>query len=482
MGVLSNLEPAGVFGYFEEICSIPHGSGNTKQISDYCVHFAKEHGLRYIQDDVNNVIIYKEGTPGYEESAPVIIQGHLDMVCEKTADCTIDFNKDGLSLCLEDGVISADKTTLGGDDGIAVAYALAILASDDIPHPPLEAVFTSDEEIGLLGAAALDCTALKGRTMINIDSEEEGYLLVSCAGGVSAICKLPIKREEKKGVFAKLCLNGLAGGHSGVEIQKERGNSNCLMGRALNELGKVLPFSLISVAGGLKDNAIPRETTAEILIHEDDKDALMEFVKKYQEIFAGEYSVADPNLSFTVSLGGGAAENVMDEDSKKGVIYALLHLPGGILRMSADIPGLVQTSLNMGVLKTEKDEAIMSFSLRSSLSSEKEALISRIGSLMELLGGSLLCEGDYPAWEYKQESRIRDLMVEVYQDMYGKKPIVQAIHAGLECGLFSGAMPDLDCISIGPDMQDVHTVNERMDVGSVARTWEFLLEVLKRLK
>lgn len=482
MAVLAGLEPAPVFRYFEEICGIPHGSGNTKQISDYCVAFAKEHSLRYIQDEMNNVILFKDGTAGYEDSAPVMIQGHLDMVCEKTPESTIDFEKDGLTIRLEDGVISADGTTLGGDDGIAVAYALAILASDDIPHPPLEVVLTVDEETGMYGATAIDCSVLKSRTMLNMDSEDEGYLLVSCAGGVRSVCRLPVSRETVSGTAVILKISGLTGGHSGVEIDKGRANANVLLGRALYEMGKSVPYALVSLDGGLKDNAIPREASAMLMIPDERTEELAALTGKWEEIFANEYRTADPNLKLELEIGAPAKARAMDKVSAGRVIAALMQLPRGIQRMSADIPGLVQTSLNLGILKTEESAVEMSFAVRSSVSTEKEELVSRLENLMEVLGGTLENTGDYPAWEYKRDSKLRDLMVEVFEEMYGRKPVVQALHAGVECGLFSGAMPGLDCVSFGPDMKDIHTTSESMSVASVQRTWAYTLEVLKRLK
>ena len=482
MAVLAGLEPAPVFRYFEEICGIPHGSGNTKQISDYCVAFAKEHGLRYIQDEINNVILFKDGTAGYEDSAPVMIQGHLDMVCEKTPESTIDFEKDGLTIRLEDGVISADGTTLGGDDGIAVAYALAILASDDIPHPPLEVVLTVDEETGMYGATAIDCSVLQSRTMLNMDSEDEGYLLVSCAGGVRSVCRLPVSRETVSGTAVILKISGLTGGHSGVEIDKGRANANVLLGRALYEMRKSVPYALVSLDGGLKDNAIPREASAMLTIPDERTEELAALTGKWEEIFANEYRVADPNLKLELVIGEPAKARAMDKVSAGRVIAALMQLPRGIQRMSADIPGLVQTSLNLGILKTEESAVEMSFAVRSSVSTEKEELVSRLENLMEVLGGTLENTGDYPAWEYKRDSKLRDLMVEVFEEMYGRKPVVQALHAGVECGLFSGAMPGLDCVSFGPDMQNIHTTSESMSVASVQRTWAYTLEILKRLK
>jgi dipeptidase D len=481
MAVLTGLEPAKVFQYFEALCAIPHGSFHTKQISDYCVDFAKARGLRYLQDESNNVIIFQDGTPGYEQSAPVILQGHLDMVCEKEKDCPIDFDHDGLTLRVEDGLISADGTTLGGDDGIAVAYALAILDDPTIPHPPLEVVFTVDEEVGMLGAAAMDCSPLRSRIMLNMDSEDEGYLLVSCAGGVEAVCHLPIQRESVSGLALTLTVGGLKGGHSGVEIDKGRANANQLLGRALNELRKVVPFHLCAVDGGLKDNAIPRESTAGLVIDPQQLEAVQAFVGQYQAIFAAEYQTADPSLSLTLSVGEAGDASAMDADSATRTIAALVNLPGGIQRMSLDIPGLVQTSLNLGILNTYDTEVKLVLAIRSSVGTEKDEVFSRVVSLITLLGGTVDRLGDYPAWEYNHNSKLRDLMTQVFEDQYGRKPVVQALHAGVECGLFAGKLPGLDCVSFGPDMMDIHTPQERLSVASVERTWNYLLEILKRL-
>ena len=482
MAVLTGIEPEPVFRYFEKICGIPHGSGNTKQISDFCVDFARQHGLCYRQDSRNNIIIWKDGSPGYEQFDPVILQGHLDMVCERTQDCQIDFEKEGLSLCLEDNSIFAKGTTLGGDDGIAVAYALAILESDEISHPPLEVVFTTEEEVGMLGADALDCTPLKAKRMLNIDSEEEGVLLVSCAGGVCVNCHLPVKYGSAEGIYAKLILDGLTGGHSGVEIDKERGNANRLLGRALNEIGKEIPYSLISVSGGEKDNAIARTSVAELAVGAENVSALNEAVEKYRKIFREERSMTDPELSLRIDFGREGKFAVMEQLSQKNTTAALVNLPGGVQSRSATLSGMVQTSLNMGVLKTSEDEVTMQFSVRSSVSTEKEEVVSRLANFMELVGGSIDCAGDYPAWEYNRDSVLCNRMVEIFKELYGYSPVVQAVHAGLECGIFAGKLPGLDCVSFGPDITDIHTTGERMDVASVRRTWEYILEILRRLQ
>ncbi len=479
MAVLTGLAPEGVFKYFEAICGIPHGSGNTKMISDYVADFAKERNLRYIQDDSNNVIIFADGTKGYEDHEPVLLQGHLDMVCEKAEDCTIDMDKEGLDLCLKDGIISANGTTLGGDDGIAVAYMLAILDDETIPHPPLECVFTVDEEIGMLGCAALDMSPLKGRKMINLDSEEEGYFLVSCAGGVTATAHFGIEREKYEGSALKVVLNGLKGGHSGVEIDKGRGNANTLLGRALYLARKeVKDLKIVTIAGGLKDNAIPKSSEAVVVTKDPKK--FIEEIDKIEKIYKNEFVTTDNEIAIKAVETENSLEP-MNEKTTKNVITALMMLPAGIQRMSFDIQGLVETSLNLGILKTNENEVTMSYSVRSSVESEKNELIDKMTCLAEALGGNVTTMGAYPAWEYRKDSPLRDLMLEVYKEQYNKEPIVQALHAGVECGLFAGGLPGLDAVSIGPDMTDIHTFNESMSVDSVKRVWDYILELLKRL-
>ncbi|MGN0243353.1 MAG: aminoacyl-histidine dipeptidase [Lachnospiraceae bacterium] len=483
MGVLTGLQPTAVFRYFEEICGIPHGSRDTKVISDYCVQFAKEHGLRYLQDDTNNVIIWKDGTPGYENSAPVMIQGHLDMVCEKETGCAIDFQTDGLELELKDGKISAKGTTLGGDDGIAVSYALALLDSSDIPHPPLEIVLTVDEEIGMLGATALDASSLQSRIMLNVDSEDEGYLLASCAGGVTAVAHLPITFEQQHGDVVTITVTGLKGGHSGVEIDKGRANACQLLGRTLYVLSQLVDFRVVAISGGMKDNAIPREAAARLVLGAGVTfSQVAQILEVSEAAYMNEFRSTDAGVRICKELVGSETVEAFTTESTDKVITALVNLPGGIQRMSFDIEGLVQTSLNLGILQTGEEEVTFSFAVRSSVGTEKQALVNQIQCLMHALGGSLTMYGDYPAWEYRPDSALRDTMVRVFEEQYGRKPVVQAIHAGLECGLFCGKLPGLDCISFGPDMQDIHTPKETLDVDSVRRTWDYLLAVLKELK
>ena len=479
MQVLEHLEPKRVFELFEQMCAIPHGSRNTKAISDWCVAFAKERGLEYHQDDDNNVIIIKEATPGYENAEPIILQGHLDMVCEKTADCSKDMAKEGLDLVVDGDYVRAQGTTLGGDDGIAVAMAMAVLDAEDLPHPRVEAVFTVDEEIGLVGAASIDVTPLKGRRMLNLDSEAEGIFTVSCAGGVMACCTLPLARAAFAGTGLTITVRGLQGGHSGAEIDKGRANANVLLGRLLQAAAAATQLRIHSVQGGLKDNAIPVEAAAQIAVQ--DAPAARTAAEALAAELRREYRVPDPGLSIEIQESAASIQP-MDAASTEKVICMLTCLPNGIQVMSPDMPGLVQTSLNLGILETKPAEVVASFCVRSSVDSQKEMLKRRLECLMGQLGGAVSYSGDYPGWAYRTQSPLRELMVEVFREQYGCEPKIEAIHAGVECGLFAGKLPELDCVSIGPDLLEIHTPRERMSISSVQRLWAFVVEVLKRSK
>jgi dipeptidase D len=482
MNTLKDLQPQKVFSYFEEICKIPHGSGNTKAISDYLAAFAKERGLTCYQDELNNIIILKDGTAGYEDSDPVILQGHMDMVCEKEKGVTIDFEKDPLTLVLEGDFLRADGTTLGGDDGIAVAYALAILDSDDIPHPPLEVIVTVDEEVGMLGAYDLDVSMLKGKKMLNLDSEEEGIFLTSCAGGMALVADIPVKRTKQEGLEVTLTVTGLVGGHSGGEIDKEHGNADILMGRVLNALFEQTPFGIVSLAGGLKDNAIPRECTAALLLPEENKDLVLSVAKETEAVLKKELEIPDPDVCIEVTVGSVTEADILDFSSVNKVIYYLRMVPNGVLHLSRIMPGLVETSLNLGIMELQEDALHMVTSIRSSVSSRKEDTKNRLCLLLDMLGGEYTVQGDYPAWEYKKDSDVRTTIGEIYREQFGKEPLFLAIHAGLECGLFSEKIKDLDCVSFGPDLYDIHTPKERLSVSSTERTWNLILEFLKRAK
>ena len=475
---LAGLQPANVFAYFEKLCSIPHGSGNTKLISDYLASFAQEHGLRYIQDELNNVIIFADGTAGYEDHEPVIIQGHMDMVCEKDEDCPIDMQTQGLDITHDGQFVFANGTTLGGDDGIAVAYALAILADPAIPHPPLEVVITVDEETGMFGAAGIDLSMLRGRKLLNIDSEDEGIFTVSCAGGGRGTIRLPLEHRAVYGPCVRLTVEGLQGGHSGVEIHKNRANANKVMGIFLDRVQKLMPLCITKLQGGAKDNAIPRSCQVTLVALGMYIERINEIAAQLQEEIRTQYDEPEAIVrgDDVDALGG----NALTTECTTKVIALLNAAPNGVQAWSKDIEGLVQTSLNLGIAELG-DDLRLTFAVRSSVNKEKRELLDRLKELAQFYDGSYSEVGEYPAWEYKADSLLRDTMVRVYQDMFGTAPEVVAIHAGLECGLLSEKLPGLDCVSLGPQMHDIHTSRERLDIASTERTWNFLLEVLKQL-
>lgn len=478
MSVLGNLEPKSVFGYFEDICSIPHGSGNMNKISQYCVDFAKEHQLEYMVDEMKNVIIIKEATPGYENAEPIILQGHLDMVCEKRPDKEKDFLTEGLDLCTDGKLIWADGTTLGGDDGIAVAYCLALLAAKDLQHPRLEVVLTVDEETGLYGAEAIDLSMLKGKKLINLDSEEEGVFTVGCAGGVTLTCDIPVFTEDVEGEVYELKVTGLLGGHSGVEIHKGRGNSNVILGRVLLAIGQKMGLDIIKMEGGSKDNAIPRHSVAQVLIPAEEGAKFEALVKEQEEILKNELHASDAGIRLELTAKGEGNVEVLDATSKVTALHALNNIPNGIQAYSMDMEGLVETSLNMGIMSMDGENLKMSFAVRSSIESAKQYLTDKVLMFVDMLGGSCELKGDYPGWAYNPKSDLRETFVKVYREMYGEEPVVEAIHAGLECGLFTKKIDGLDSISVGPNMHNVHTSEETLEVASVQRTWGFLCRVI----
>ena len=475
---LAGLEPASVFHYFEQICAIPHGSGNTKAISDYLVAFAKENGIRYIQDELNNILLFGDATEGYEDHPPVIIQGHMDMVCEKDADCPIDMETEGLDITHDGKFVFANCTTLGADDGIAVAFAMAILADHTIAHPPIEVIITVDEETGMFGAAGIDLSMLKGHTMLNLDNDAEGLFTVSCAGGCRASISLPVHRRAVYGPCVKLTVEGLQGGHSGVEIHKNLANANKVMGELLSRIEKLMPLCITKISGGDKDNAIPRSCEVTLVAMGSHIDRINGITEQLEKEIRETYNEPEARIygDDVDALGGNALTTA---DSSK-LIALLCAAPNGVQSMSEDIEGLVQTSLNLGVVRLD-EELRLTFAVRSSVGKEKKELLERLAQLAKFYDANYSEVGDYPAWEFRKDSPLRDTMVKVYERMYGKAPQVAAIHAGLECGLLAEKIPELDCVAMGPTAYDIHTSRERLDIASTQRTYEFVLEVLKSL-
>lgn len=517
--MLENLTPQKVFQYFEEICSIPHGSGNVDAISDYLVKFAKEHGLWCSQDKLKNVIIIKDASSGKEDRPAVMIQGHMDMVAVKEPDADIDMAKDGLKLRIDGDYVYAKDTSLGGDDGIALAYGLALLSDESISHPRIELVITTEEEVGMEGATGIDLSPCQGMQMLNIDSEEEGQFVAACAGGIRVNGRIPVERvpleensakEEQNGgcnykkcLCKKIMLTEFSGGHSGTEIGKNGGNANIVLGWFLNELSREVDITIYEIQGGLKDNAIPVEAYAVVGNGADLEEALgtdreedveesrklweknlMNCCERLQKEMQKRFLATDPECRVIVA-DCDKEDNVplsclRTEDTKK-VLAFLAEAPNGVQVMCEEPEGLVQTSLNLGIMKLEEDGLQTAFSLRSSVAKEKEELKERVCGLIEKYDGMVTTTGDYPAWEYKKESPLREKMIAVYEKQYGKKPLVLSLHAGLECGILAAKKPGLDCVSLGPDILDIHTTRERMSISSVKRVWEFLVEVVEEL-
>ncbi len=517
MGVLDGLKPAGVFRFFEEISRIPRGSGNEKQISDYLKKFAGDRGLTCIQDASHNIIIIKEAAPGYEQEAPYILQGHMDMVTVKKPDCEIDMKKDPLRLCIRDGRVCAEGTSLGGDDGIAVAYILALLDAQDIRHPRLEMVVTTEEETGLTGAKNIDLSMLRGRQLINLDNEEEGVIITSCAGGARVDVQIPLQWEPIMAEGTRILeikVQGLQGGHSGSEIDKGRGNANCLLGRILMAAAEGSTVRLAALQGGQADNAIPRESSAVLVVMEEEKEQVLDRIGRERDEIKEELQDTDRDFC-VLCMEIGSDKNLLQENradnsgnnkfdtektEKMGELYrngrqmepkecltpicteqalsCLTSLPDGIIAMSDDVKGLVQTSLNLGIMVLDREMLQLGYAVRSSIDQEKEELCERMKEIARKTGASVQVRSAYPGWAYRKESPLRDRLSVVYERMYGRKPQLQAIHAGLECGLLAAKIPGLDCVSIGPDMSDVHTTEESLSIDSVGRVWEYLLQVL----
>lgn len=500
IGMLEHLEPQKVFAYFEEITRIPHGSGNVEQISNYLVGFAKKRQLRVIQDKWKNVIIFQDATPGYEDEPTLILQGHMDMVAVKTPDCVKDMKTEGLQVGIDGDNIYAEDTSLGGDDGIAVAYGLAILDSPEIKHPALELVFTVDEEVGMDGAREIDLSMLKGNRLLNLDSEEEGIFLTSCAGGARVSCRLPVLLQETR-MFTedadesgedtqirscRFMIEGLLGGHSGEEIDKERGNANMLFARVLWTICRQLPVRLAAVEGGLADNAIPRKTEADILVRSGDCDTVETLLAECGRQMKAELEKKDPHFALRYEFKD--MKNTRDGEKycmalsvadTRRVAALLMGFPNGVQAMSADMDGLVETSLNLGILRLTREGLAAEFSVRSSVESSRDALIDKLIAVTELAGGTNKVSGIYPGWKYRVNSPLREKMIRVYRELYGKDPRVEAIHAGVECGLLGSKIRDLDCVSIGPDMKNIHTTEETLSISSTKRVWEFLIRLLE---
>lgn len=477
--ILEGLEPSRVFHYFEEISSIPRPSYKEKEISDYLVSFAKERGLEHYQDDLFNVVIIKEASEGREGDEPIIIQGHMDMVCEKEADCEKDMDTEGLDLFIDGDFVKAKGTTLGADDGAAVAIALALLEDDEISHPRLEFVCTVSEETGMEGAHRVDLSMLKGHNLLNLDSEGEGEVLASCAGGGRLGISYRVSRDTvAEGTGIRVVIGGLVGGHSGTEINKGRANANLLMARCLRRVLQHHKIKLVEFEGGTKDNAICRQSnclmTAEVDEVEDIKRLLLDEIDRIKVV----YSAADPDISIDITEENLVKGEITCEETQL-IVRMLLSLPNGVIRMSDHIEGLVETSLNLGILKLNDESFDTAYSLRSSVGAAYDALRENMRFMAEGYGADVKEMSEYSAWEYVEVSPFRDRLKEIYMDKFGKELRVEAIHAGVECGILADKIEGLDAVSMGPDIFDIHTPEERMSISSMQRTYDFVRRIIE---
>ena len=497
--MLEKYQPQKVLHYFEQICRIPHPSYHCEAISNYLMDFAKAHGLEAYQDQFYNVIIIKEASAGKEELEPIMIQGHMDMVTVKDDGTRIDMQKEGLQLAIDGDYIYAKGTSLGGDDGIAIAYGLALLDDDTLSLPRIELVVTTEEEVGMEGATGIDLSVCRANRMLNLDSEDEGEFVVACAGGMRVHAdmeageKLPLTENE---LLYCIEVGGLAGGHSGTEIIRHSANACKVIGSVLHGLWAMdCPFMMMDLEGGTKDNAIPIYAKALIAVSKERKDQIKANIDKLHEDFRKQYGATDPDGYVKCSEVEPADRNDMQsclQNTKKEILLFskertrqiidfLCEVPNGVQSMCREMPELPQTSLNLGIMKGEADGIHFDFSLRSSVSAEKKELCDKVCEIIDKYEGTYELGGDYPAWEYKADSALREHLVRVYEKQYGKLPEVLSIHAGLECGILASKKPGLDCVSVGPDILDIHTTRERLSISSVQRVWKFLVEALETL-
>ena len=478
MGVLSGLEPKAVFGFFEALCALPHSSHHTGAVSEYLVAFAQERGLRYRWDEADNVVIWKDAAPGYENAPTVMLQGHKDMLVEKERDSTRN-PEQGLDLFVAGDEIGARGTTMGVDDGIGIAMMLAALDDDELLHGPMECVFTSDKETGMQGVRTLDVSDLHAKYMINLDSLEERVLTVSCSGATRVVSTLPVGRAPFDGRVCALMVDGFVGGHSGEDIHRGRANANRLLGRALVEIMEKTELRLLTVSGGAKDNTIPRDAAA--LIAVADVEAAKAVAGALVQTLENEYRATESKVRVRL-FPTRSSFTPMDEDSTRRVATFLFCAPNGVQMMSAEVPGLVQTSLNYAMVYTEDDKVVSRFMIRSSVNSQAEETACRVVALTRALGGEATVPTAYSAWQYRPNSHLREVVTDAFHTVYGTEPRIAALHTSLECGILSGKIHDLDCISLGPDVRNVHTSQERLSISSTWRTWALLRETLRRLK
>lgn len=482
MSDVSKLAPQEVFRYFKEISDVPRSSSHNEKISAYLVNFAKEHELEYYQDESGNVIIWKDGTPGYENSDMVMIQGHMDIVAEKTEDSTHDFQNDPLELVIDGDFLTANKTTLGADDGAAIAMGLALLDSTDIPHPPLEFIATVDEEIGMLGAYALDGSKIRSRKVINIDSEEEGIITVGCAGAVDIFTSFPADKKLVNGVKYKYVVDGLLAGHSGLDIHQERANAGQIVARLFLDAREKAELNIVSINGGRATNVILGKVEGEVIVAASDVKAFEEIIATSTEEIKAEYRTSDSGITVSIEAVGEASEEAVDTVCQDNFFKFLVACPTGAEHYSVELKGLVETSHSIGVVKLEDGRLITKSMSRSSVNSRNRLLARKIGIIAEALGAEVEHGSSYGAWEFNNKSDLLDVCINAYKEQYGEEPVVSAMHAGIECGIWAEKVGKVDAVSIGPDMTGVHSVNEELSIPSTERTWQYLKLILSHCK
>lgn len=483
MGVLSICGDNRSFYYFEQLCGIPHGSGNTKAISDWIVAFAVSHNLRYVQDSMNSVIIYKDATPGYESAQPIILQGHIDMVCVHTDDYDIDMTKTPVKVCTDGKMIWADRTSLGGDNGVAVAVMMAILERDDLEHPSIECVFTSDEETGMYGAKALDYSLLKAKKVINLDCCPEGVCTVTCAGGVQVNSYLPVSFAKESNSLVKVSIDGLLGGHSGNMAGQGRGNANLILFQTLVFIFKGVAFGLCSANGGKGENVIPSSASAVISIEPNDLEIVKLLASQYAEVLKDKFKDSEPSITISVEKIPDCTETkCMTVSDTNSFIYSMSGLPNDLQAWDENFSDLPKTSLSMGIVKTHSDSIEYHHYIRSSVDAEKQALVDFLRKKACAFGGRIETFGEYSGWKYNPQSPLRDLYNKTYFDLFNIQPTEKKTHSGLECGTFYANIPDVDIIAISANQIEIHSVDEKLDVQSTIRLYELLVEMLKRSK
>ncbi len=470
MNNIPELKPERVFHHFNEICNIPHGTGNPEGISDYIVKVVDGLDLSYKRDPYGNIIVYKDGMKGGEDKPPIVLQEHLDII-----------DKDAHDFSVIDDYIYSKGSILGADGGIGIAYILSVLEMDDIPHPPIEALFTVDAGDGMRGVKAMDLSVLKGRKMINFGHFDESEMLVGAAGERRVSCEVPVRFESQFGTMYDIVICGLKGGHSGLEIDKYRGNANLLMGRLLHYIDLYMEYSIFYLKGGLDHNHIPREAKASVLIREQDSDRLEELIDRFNDALLKEYRFIEDNLTIYCENKDEGIANVLTEKTKQRMLFLLMTIPDGIVRMNPQFENIVQTSSNMGIMALNRESFIMHISIRSLLASEKHALSDKLKFLTETIGGRYSIITNYHAWEYNERSKLRDRLLDIYEELYGTRQSITLIHSGLECGIISDKIRDMDIVSIGPTIEYVNTEKERLCLSSAQRVWEYLLKILAEI-